>query len=99
MEPDEAAMQRHGLAGYADEAARDAAVADQPRGNERRSVDADGEADPLRLGDDGSVDADDFAARVDERTAGVAGIQRGIGLDDVVDQASTARAHRTPEGA
>src|SRR6185369_371556 len=59
----EAAMQRDGLARDADEAARDAAVADQPRGDEGRGIDSDGEADPLRLRDDGRVDADHIPAR------------------------------------
>ena len=45
------------------------------------------EAEPFvasRLRHDERVDADDFAADVDERTAGVAGIDRRVGLD--VDQ-------------
>ena len=40
------------------------------------------------------VDADHFAARVDQRAAGVAGIERGVGLNDVVDQPPGLRAQR-----
>ncbi len=35
----------------------------------------------------------------EQRPAGVAGIERGIGLDDVVDQATGTRAQRTTERA
>ncbi len=57
-------------------------------------VDADdgigrhGEADALRahgLGIDGGVHADDLASHVDERAAGVAGIDGGIGLDEALE--------------
>ena len=42
-----------------------------------------GEPEP-DAGDRG-VDADDAAVAVDQRAAGVAGVERGVGLDDVVD--------------
>ena len=38
-----------------------------------------------RLGKDRAVDADEVARRVDERAAGVAGIDRRIGLDEVLE--------------
>lgn len=37
--------------------------------------------------------ADDLAARVEQRAAGIPWIQRGIRLDDVGDQAARACAH------
>src|SRR4029079_8754738 len=46
-------------------------------------VDGDGEADVLRLAGRGRVDADDLAGRVEQRTAAVARVDRGIGLDQV----------------
>ena len=49
-------------------------------------VDGDGEADVLGAGDDGGVDADDLAAGVDQRPAGVAGVDGGVGLDEVVER-------------
>jgi hypothetical protein len=67
-------MQRHVLAAYADEAARDLAVLDKPACDILGRVDGDGETDALRRQNDGGVDANDFAARVDQRPAGVAGI-------------------------
>ena len=52
-------------------------------------ADRDREADPdgaaRAAGRDLRVDADHLAARVDQRAAGVAGVDRRVGLDDVVD--------------
>ena len=48
-------------------------------------VDRDGEADALAAAGDGGVDADDLAARVEQRAAAVAGVDRGVGLDEVVE--------------
>jgi hypothetical protein len=43
------------------------------------------------------IDADDLAARRHQRAAGIAGIERGIGLDNVVDQPAGARAQAAAE--
>ena len=57
-----------------------------------------GKADALAasgtVGDDGSVDADEFAAIIDERAAGISGIDWGVGLEEVfvVLDAETAAA-------
>ena len=56
-------------------------------------------AEALRRHDHRRVDADDVAARRDERPARVAGIERGIGLDDVVHQPAGLRPQRSAEGA
>ena len=53
---------------------------------------ADREADPLRGQDDRGVHADDLRGGVDEGASGVPGVQRGIGLDDVVDEPARARS-------
>ena len=64
-----------------------------------------GTANPMLLGagTDGGVDADDFAARVDQRAAAVAEVDRRVGLDVVVqagvpqfaaDEADDADGHR-----
>ena len=53
-----------------------------------RQVDRYREADPLDaevLGHHRGVDADQFAARVDERAAGIAFVDRRIGLDEVLE--------------
>ena len=55
-------MNRNGLPRHTDVAARDVAVADQPRRDELGRVDADGEADALRAHDHGGVDADHLGA-------------------------------------
>ena len=65
-----------------------------------RGVDRHGqaEADP----GDGRVDPDDPAAPVGERPARVAGVERGVGLDDVLDEPArppVAGGERSPEGA
>ena len=47
-----------------------------------------GETDALGahgLGVDGGVHADDFACHVDQRTAGVAGVDGGVGLDEALE--------------
>ena len=49
-------------------------------------VDGHGQAEPDAR--DGGVDADDAAAAVGERAARVAGVERGVGLDHVVDDAA-----------
>ena len=38
-------------------------------------------------------------AAVDQRPAGIAGIERGVGLDDAVDEPARARAQAAAEGA
>ena len=52
---------------------------------------------PLRRGHDGAIDADQPAFRIDQRAAGVAHVDRGVGLDeilvagDLVEQAECLR--------
>ncbi len=52
---------------------------------------------PCAPENDRSVDADHLATRGHQRAPGIAGIERGVGLDDVVDQAAGARAQRAAE--
>ena len=81
------------------EADADAAADDLVLGADELVVDVDdgvgrhGEADAFvagRLRVDGGVDADDFAGHIDERAAGVAGIDGGIGLEEVLELAGSA---------
>ena len=83
----------HVLAGDADVAAPDPPVANQLRRDESRRVARDGERQSLRRLNHRRVDADHFALRRHERPAGIAGIQRRIGLQHVVHQ--TARPARS----
>ena len=55
-------------------------------------VDRHGEADVAGARTDRGVDADDFAARVDQRSAAVAEVDGGVGLDVVVE----ARVEQLP---
>ena len=93
VEAGDAAEQRNILAG-AQVAAPDAAVT-QERGQQGVDrVDRNREAQPLTAGDDRGVDAYDSAGARDERSAGIAGIERRVGLDDMLDQASRPGAER-----
>ena len=56
----------------------------------RRVVDRDREAQALGAGRDGGVDADDGAARVEQRAAAVAGVDGGVGLDQVLERRGAA---------
>src|SRR5258705_9429924 len=82
-----------------DVAAPDAPVANQARCDKARGVDPDGEAEPLRREDHRGVNPDDLAPRRHERAARVAGVQGGIGLNDVVDEPTRLRAQRPSERA
>src|ERR1700680_5122019 len=73
-------------------------------------VGGDREADPLRAArarEDGGIDADQPARKVDQRPAGIAGIDGGIGLDEELivadadlrarDRRHDAVGHRLPD--
>ena len=92
-----AARDRGLLRGYPDESAANPAVTHQLAEHELGRIGGDREADALRALDHGGVHADHLAMRRDERAARIAGIERRIGLDHVVDQAAGARAQRAPE--
>ena len=62
-------------------------------------VDRHREAEPLAAGDDRRVDADDGAGARHERPARVAGIERRVGLNHVLDQPAGPRAQRAAERA
>src|SRR5262249_41171138 len=67
-------------------AAGDFAVLDQRMHDVLGVVGGNGESDPVVAAGarcDGRVDADDFALEIDQRSAGVAGIDGGIGLQKV----------------
>ena len=81
----------------ADVGAPHAAVPHQLAEHEVRGVGRDREADALRALDDRGVDADHLAARGDQRPAGIARVERRVGLDHVVDQPAGAGAQRAAE--
>ena len=92
-------MQGHVLAADADPAASEDSVADQSLGDELSGGRRDREADALGGKDDGSIHADHCSGRVHQRAAGIARIERSIGLDDVVEQSPGRAAHRAPQSA
>ena len=59
-----------------------------------READADAAVAAAAAGGDLRVDADDLAGRVDERAAGVAGVDRRVGLQHVVDLEAVGRLDR-----
>src|ERR1051326_7807629 len=97
--PHQAPVHFHVLPGNTDVTAPDLAILDEPAGDMLRRIDGNGEADSLRGQNHRRVDTDDFPARVDERPAGIAGIQPGVGLDYIVDQPSRLRAKRAAQRA
>ena len=72
-------------------------MADDFGQHELRGIAGDRKADALRAADDRGVDADHLGAGGHQRSAGVAGIERGIGLDDVFDGPAAHRADRAAE--
>src|SRR5262245_58596180 len=79
----------------------DAAVADELRDDSVHGVDGHGEADSrvrARGAVDRGVHADQPARAVEQRTAGVARVDGGVRLDDVLDWASGDALDRTAEG-
>ena len=91
-----------GTDGVIDDAQRgplDASIAGQVGQYGLRRVDGNGKTDTGALvgavGGDHGVDADDLAVRVQQRAAGVAGVDGRVGLDGVLD----GRALRTSNGA
>ena len=76
---------RHVGQHHAEEPARHLAARLQLRQDRDRLVDRDGEADVAGARADRRVDADHLAARVDQRAAAVAEVDRGVGLDVVVE--------------
>src|SRR5271169_1522013 len=86
---------RHRLPRDAQYAPRDSAVPDEARGHELRGLDGNREGDAL-AGENGCrVHPDDTAAGIGKGPARVAGVERGIRLDDVAHEAARTR----PEGA
>ncbi len=80
------ARQGEVLAAEAEVAAAHPALPEDGRRHDGDGVRGYREAESLGLADHRRVHADDAAARVDERASRIAGVEGGVGLDDVVDQ-------------
>ena len=79
-----------------------AAIGDEIVRDAFRGVDGNGEADTRGRASgcvDGRVDADDFAARIDEWAAGISAIDGGVGLNGLIDESSLTGLHGAAEGA
>src|SRR5439155_209163 len=99
VRPHDEPRERHVLPCHADLAAPDLAVPDELAGHELGGVDPHGEADALRREDHRGVDADHAARGIHQRPARVPGVERGVGLDHVVDQSPRHGAERAPQRA
>src|ERR1700737_356279 len=95
----DAAVDRPGFAGDTEVGANYVPIANQHRDDPLGRVARHREADALRHRDDRGVDANHLASGIDEWSARVAGVQRGIRLDDVLDGAATLRPHGATDGA
>src|SRR5689334_21799222 len=79
-------LRREILDSYTQLSTADLAVRDQLLGNIAGHVDWDREPDAdvsARRADDRGVDPNQFAPQIDQRTTGIAGIDRGVGLDEI----------------
>ena len=93
----EATVQRHILPADANVAEPHSTVSYQAASDEFGSINRYGKTDALRGQNDRGIDAYNISARIHQRPAGIAGVERRIGLDHVVDQPPGARAQRAPE--
>src|SRR5690349_13990858 len=97
--PLNASIERDCLASEPEAAPAYTTFTHQRRRDVRCDVDADRETDSLRTTGDGGVDADHAAAAVDEGAAGVAGIQRSIGLNHAFHEPARAGSQAATERA
>ena len=82
-----------------DIAAPDAAIAQEAAGHKFRGIDANCETQALGRQDGRGIHAYHTAVGGNQRSAGVAWIQRGIGLNHVIDQTARVRAQGTSQRA
>src|SRR2546427_7407061 len=73
----------------------DPSIFNQPARDEFRRVDGNCKANSLGRPDHASIASDDLTVRGDQRAPGIARIQRGIGLDNVIDQPAGLRSQGT----
>ena len=97
--PRDQAVDRSRLSDDAEIRATNVAVREQLTHHALRGVDRDGEADALGHRNDGRIDPDDSRPRVHQGPARIAGIQRDVRLDDVLDQPSSGSSQRSTDGA
>jgi hypothetical protein len=77
-------------------AAHHVAVRGELRSHVAQLLDGNGETDPLARGVHGGVDADHGAPRVEQGPTRIAGVDGGVGLDEIVVPRSPARVHVPP---
>jgi hypothetical protein len=85
-------MKRDVLTGHSDKASPDLAIFNQPPGDVFGRIDRYGKAYSLGRENDGCIHSDDFTLGCHQWSAGIAGIQGGIGLNHIVDQVAGLRS-------
>ncbi len=81
----------------AEKTTNDLPVADQPRHYPFDRIAGYGKADALCGHNHSGIDPDDFSAAVDQGPAGISGVERGIGLNNVFDQPPAESPQRTSQ--
>src|SRR6266478_3923307 len=84
----DSAWKRNVLSRQAYITATDLTIANQAAGNELGSVNRSSKGDPLGRQNHRRVDANDFAARVNQWPTRIAGIERGVRLNHIVHQSA-----------
>ena len=95
--PHHARRNRHRRAGHADIGTAHPAMGEQLADDPFCRIDSGGKANRLGLRDHRRVDADDPSLGVDQRAAGIARIERRIGLNDIVHQPAGCCAQGAPQ--
>jgi hypothetical protein len=92
------ARQGNRTGAYTEIGAADPSMGDKFSKHETRCVRGYRKADSLRSRNDCRVDANDVAMRRDKRAAGIAGIERGVGLDHrLTGHSSSTRSGPAPK--
>src|SRR5919106_3641087 len=99
MKPHKASMERNILSSNPDITPSDDTVPNEAPRNELRGIDGDGKTNPLRRPNDRRIHADDLATGGDQRPSGIARVQCGIRLNEVIDQSSGPRSERSTQRA
>src|SRR6202035_3272445 len=86
------------LASQSQIASADFTVPDEPGGHKLGRIGGDGETESLRRQDNGGIHANHSTGGIDQWSAGVPGIQRGVRLNDIIHQPSRLCPHRPPQG-
>jgi hypothetical protein len=95
----EAPWQGNVLALYTNVAAPYSAVFDKPSSDKSGGVDGDSEAQSLRWQNDSRIDANDLPLRSHQGSTRVSRVERGISLNNIINEPPRAGPERSPQRA